>query len=164
MNIVDIAIIAVLIVSAIISYTRGFFKEALSLAAWITSVWVATQFAPSLSALAEPYISVPTLRLGAAFLLLFLVTLILFSMANHLVAQLIKKTGFGGTDRAVGVVFGLMRGGVIVVVLVVLAGVTTMPQQPWWQDSHFVGYFQSLAYWLQGNLPDGLAGDMRLDL
>ncbi|MGB5427382.1 MAG: CvpA family protein, partial [Gammaproteobacteria bacterium] len=55
------------------------------------------------------------------------------------------------------IVFGVARGGVIVAILVLLAGLTPLPQDPWWQDSQFLGYFQELAMWLRSYLPNEIA-------
>ncbi len=162
MNTVDTAIIGILVVSALISVVRGFFREVLSLVAWTSAAWIAVTFTPSFGAFLQTYITVPALRIAAAFVTLFLLTLILASMVNRLVGQLIKRTGFSGTDRAVGMIFGLIRGGVIVAVLVLVAGVTRLPQEPWWQESLLIGHFQQMAVWLRANLPSEIAGSITL--
>ena len=58
-----------------------------------------------------------------------------------------------GTDRLIGMVFGAARGVLLVAVLVLLAGLTPMPEEDWWLESGLVGYFQELSYWLRDLLP-----------
>jgi membrane protein required for colicin V production len=157
MNWVDFAILAIVGISVLISLWRGFTREALSLAGWIVAVWVALTFADRLQVLLEPYIQVPSLRLIVAFAALFLITLLLAGFVNYLAVQVIKNTGLSGTDRMVGIFFGVARGCVVVAVLVLVAGMTPMPQDPWWSESQLLHYFQDLAVWLRQFLPADIA-------
>ena len=81
-------------------------------------------------------------------------------MVNYLAGKLVDKTGLTGTDKMLGVVFGIARGAVIVAILVLLAGLTPVPQDPWWQDSMFLGYFEELAMWMRDFLPSGIANNI----
>ena len=131
-------------------------REAFSLAAWILAFWVSWTFFRDLS-VHMPWVEVPSLRLGAAFVTLFLVTLILGALVNFLIGQLVDKSGLSGTDRMVGVLFGAARGVVLVSILVLLAGLTPFPEDPWWQESQLLGYFSELAVWLRDLLPPDIA-------
>ncbi len=161
MNWLDFFIIGVIAISTIISLFRGFTKEAISLASWVIAFWVALGFSAELAAELEGWIRSPTARLAAAFALLFVVTVILGGVVNFLVSQLVEKTGLSGTDRALGAVFGLVRGVLIVVVLTLLAGLTTLPREQWWQHSALIGGFEDGALWLRQYIPDDLAGEIR---
>jgi membrane protein required for colicin V production len=160
MNAVDTAILVILVISAGISFTRGFAREVFSLIAWALAIWVAVTFTELGGIFLEPYISNPTLRIGTAFVVLFLVTLILATILNSLLSSLIQKTGLSGTDRMVGLIFGVARGGVIVAVLVMLAGITEFPQQVWWHESKFLGHFEQMAFWLKDRLPPEVASNI----
>lgn len=159
---VDYLIIGIIFLSGLISLGRGFIKETFSLAAWILAFWVALEFSPQGAALLDGVAAVPpSLRLALAFFLLLLGTLLLAAIINHLISQLVKKTGLTGTDRALGVIFGIARGIAIVTVLVLLAGMTPMPQDPWWQHSLLLNYFQGLALWVRGLMPPDMADYIR---
>lgn len=153
-NWADYVIIGIVILSAIISLVRGFVKEALSLIVWVLAFWIALNFCTELARLLESHIETPSLRLGVGFLLLFLVVLIIGSFVNYLLGQLVKKTGLTGTDRMLGVLFGVARGIILVALLILLAGLTSIPQDPWWQNSALLPKFQGITNWLQsGDLP-----------
>ncbi len=153
---VDYLIIGIICLSSVVSLIRGFVREAFSLAAWILAFWVSWTFFRDLS-VHMPWVEVPSLRLGAAFVTLFLVTLILGALVNFLIGQLVDKSGLSGTDRIVGVLFGAARGVVLVSILVLLAGLTPFPEDPWWQESGLLGYFSELAVWLRDLLPPDIA-------
>lgn len=161
MNWVDYSILAILGISTLISIWRGFTREALSLAGWIIAAWVAISFSPNLAVMLESHIDAPSLRLLIAFAILFLATLLLAGIVNYLVVELIKKTGLSGTDRVLGIFFGLARGGLVVAVLVLLAGMTPMPEDSWWSESLLLHYFQDIAVWIQQYLPDDIAKNIR---
>ena len=154
MNGADLIILLILLVSAAISFVRGFFREVLSLGAWIVSVAISVKFTPNLASLLESSITVAPLRSGIAFVLLFVLSLFVLSMVNHLVSGFIRRTGFTGTDRSIGVVFGLVRGGVIIIVLVLVAQISTsLPREDWWKDSLLLAHFEEVGSWLKPALP-----------
>jgi membrane protein required for colicin V production len=160
MNWLDLFIIGVIAISAVISLFRGFTKEAISLATWVLAFWLALSFSSKLAGTLHGTIDSPTARIAVAFAILFVVTVILGGIVNFLVAQLVEKTGLNGTDRALGVVFGVLRGGLIVVILVMLAGLTTLPSESWWNDSKFISGFEDGAVWLKGYVPENMAKEI----
>jgi len=157
MNWADYTILAIIGVSVLISLWRGFTKEALSLAGWILAAWVGLTFADQLQVLLEPHITVPSLRLMVAFGILFITTLFLAGIVNYLAVHIIKKTGLSGTDRMVGIFFGIARGCLVVAVLVLVGGMTPMPHDPWWREAQLLHYFQDIAIWLRQFLPVDIA-------
>lgn len=154
---IDYVLIGVIVVSTLISLVRGFFKEALSLITWIAAFFIAKIYHVYLATLLTDYVSAPSLRLLIAFLAIFIVSLILGALINHLINQLIQKTGLTGTDRALGMIFGGVRGVAIVLLLVLAAGATPMPRDDWWQQSILIEHFQKMAVWAREYLPAGIA-------
>jgi len=157
MNVIDYIILGILVISTGISFLRGFVREVLSLAAWILAMWIAVSFTPQVSVLIEHQINNESIRLVVAFLGLFIATLVVASLSNALIGQLVKKTGLSGTDRMVGLIFGLARGGVIVSVIVLVVGITEIPKEPWWQESMMLNHFETLAGWMKGNFPTDMS-------
>lgn len=157
MNWADIFILTIVGISALISLFRGFVREVLSLVVWVAAIWLARTFMGRGAELLASQVSVPSVRLGAAFLAILLAALLVGGLVNHLIGLAIAKTGLSGTDRMLGVVFGVLRGAAIITILVLLAGLTPVPKDPWWQRSILMGHFVSAARMALGYLPPDVA-------
>jgi len=148
MNWADWTIVAIVGISALISLWRGFIKEALSLAIWITAFIVSMLFADSLAYVLSDTISTPSLRRIAAMAILFVGTLIVGGLLNFIVGQLVRMSGLSGTDRVLGMVFGVARGVIVIVaILMVLPPVLHVDQDAWWKSSKLIPHFQVLEGW-----------------
>jgi membrane protein required for colicin V production len=154
---IDVVIISLIALSAILSLFRGFVKEALALITWLVALWVAMAFYEELAVWLSQWIATPSAQKVTAFGILFICVLLLGAMVNYLAGKLVDKTGLTGTDKLLGVIFGVARGAAIVAILVLLAGLTPVPQDPWWQDSQFLGYFEGFALWMRDFLPSEIA-------
>ncbi|MFB8829362.1 CvpA family protein [Azotobacter sp. CWF10] len=154
---VDWAIIAIVAVSSLISLTRGFVKEALSLVTWIIAGVIAWMFGGALSQHLVGYIATPSLQVIAACAILFVATLLVGALVNFLIGELVRVTGLSGTDRVLGMVFGAARGGLLVVLLVGLLSLAPVQQDPWWQQSVLLPHFLIVADWSK-NLILGFSG------
>lgn len=150
---VDLAIIGIILLSALVGLTRGLLREVLSFVIWLAAVFVGWMFYEALAEELTRWIASPTVRLGAAFLILVFGVLIVGAVFGHLLSMLVEKTGLTGTDRALGVVFGAARGAVLVAMLTFLAALTPLPEDDWWQGSFLIGRFQSLAEIILDQIP-----------
>jgi membrane protein required for colicin V production len=150
---IDFAIIGIIFISCIISVLRGFVREALSLASWVISFILAWELHSAFAGLMESTIENNNLRLIVAFFVLFVLSLVAFTLVIFFAGKLVEKTGLTGADRVIGVFFGVARGVLIVTALVALAGYTQLPQADVWKDSLLVSYFQPIAVWLIDFLP-----------
>jgi len=148
MNIADYVILGTIAVSMIVSLMRGFTVEALSLVTWIAAFVVARLFSLPMAVLIADFIDPPSARQPLAFVALFVMTLIVGALVRHLVKEVVNATGLSGTDRALGTVFGGLRGALLVVVaLSVLSRATQMPGDPWWQQSVLIPHFLLVETW-----------------
>ena len=157
MHWVDIVVFVVIGFSVVIGLFRGLVKEAISLATWILGVWVSLSFSSSFAKMLPFQVGDQTVQTLIAFVIIFLVILVVGGVINYLIGQLVDKTGLSGTDRTMGLVFGFLRGGLIVAIMVLLATLTNMPNEEWWQQSLTLPYFHDSAVWLKALLPDSLA-------
>ena len=157
MTVVDVVVILVICLSALFSLLRGFVKEAISLATWIIAIWLAATFAPKLAAMLPLSIESEAVRQAIGFGVLFILSLMLGALINMLVSKIVKKTGLSGADRVFGVAFGVFRGGLIIVVFVVIGGMTPLPEADWWQSSVLLEWFESVAIVIQGYIPEDLS-------
>lgn len=147
--VIDWLIMAILLVSTLISIKRGFVKEALSLATWVAAVVVSRLFASQVSSLLVGTIDMPSMRLGAAYALLFAGTLIVGALLNNLIGEVVKMTGLGGTDKFFGMFFGFARGSVVILVITVgLYYLAPVEEDSWWKDSMLIPYVVSAIEWL----------------
>ena len=156
MTVIDVVVIFVIFLSALFSLIRGFVKEAISLATWIIAIWLAATFAPKLAAALPNTIESEAVRQAIGFGVLFVLTLVVGAIVNTLINQVVKKTGLSGADRIFGVVFGVLRGGLIIIVFVVIAGMTPLPDAEWWQSSTLLQWFESAAMVIQEYIPEDL--------
>ncbi|MEM7466021.1 MAG: CvpA family protein [Pseudomonadota bacterium] len=159
----DVAILVVIGVSTLISLFRGFVREVLSLVAWVIAIWVAYTFCGRVAPIFESLVSIPSAQQALAFVILLVLTLIGVGIVNFFISKLIESTGLTGTDRALGMVFGVLRGIVIVGLLVLLAGATPLPRDNWWRESIFVGHFETLAEFALQFLPPSFAKHFSFD-
>jgi membrane protein required for colicin V production len=141
---VDIAIVAIIAISGCISLIRGFVKEAMSLVIWLTAFVVAMTFKELVAELLVNMITLASMRQLAAWLMLFVGTLLFGAMVNFLLGKLVSSTGLSGTDRTLGLVFGVFRGLLVVLVLVVmLPEALPVDQDLWWTSSKLIPVFMS---------------------
>lgn len=154
---VDWAILIIIGVSAGISLLRGFVREALSLAGWILAFFVAKGFYTDFSNLLVNHIETPSLRYGVAWATLFLVTLTVFGLVNYLIGRLVEKAGLSGMDRIMGMVFGALRGVLVVsVAIIALRSFTPAEQDPWWRQSQLIPHVEIIGKWFYDHLKDSI--------
>ncbi|MDN5849859.1 MAG: CvpA family protein [Nitrococcus sp.] len=155
MNWLDYIFVGIIVISAAISLIRGFFREILSIVVWVAAFWISLRFAQPLAVFLNDYLESPTLRLLIAFAGLFIAVLLLGGLVSYLVATLVSNTGLSGTDRSLGMVFGGLRGVMIVGLLVLMAGLTSVPRERWWQESVLASHLRpwvcslGAGQWLQ---------------
>ena len=156
MNWADYTIVGILALSVLIGLWRGFVSEVLALGVWIAAVWVAWMFGDQVAGLFEHSVSLPSARMLLGYGICFIGVLILGALLRFLMHKLVEGTGLSGSDRMLGMAFGLARGVLLVVLVVMLLGFTPFPRDPWWQQSQLLPSFRSAAQWLSARLPDNL--------
>jgi len=147
-NVADWVIVAIVMISTLISIKRGFAREALSLVSWVAALIVAMIFFERLAALLQPHVEMPGLRLIIAFSVLFIGTLIIGAGVNFLIGELVDLTGLTGTDRALGTVFGMVRGAILVLtLLIMMQPVLRTDEYRWWRQSALIPHFLMMEEW-----------------
>ena len=151
MTVFDVVIIVILAASTMISVYRGLLREFLSLLVLVAALIVAIRFSrpsevwlPNLDLWGYPL-------LGSDYqaVLLFVLLFVAVSLVGRVIVRAISKVVRGGLsgsfDRLLGAVFGLLRGGVMVVALVLLAGLTAVPLTDGWRSSLLLPSFERLT-------------------
>ena len=135
MNGFDIAIVALIALSALFAFARGIIRELLALATWVVGFVLAIAYSGALSGLFSWLNIAPVARQALAFVLILIVVMIAGAILARSLAGMIRAVGLGFMDRILGAIFGVARGLLVVVMFALVAGVTTLPKQDWWQNS-----------------------------
>ena len=149
----DLIIAGVILLSILIGVVRGFIKESISLITWIVAICLAIMYASPLSAHIS-FTKSPLVHTLTAFLLIFVGMVFVGALINYMISSLIRRTPFSIPDKVLGSLFGLMRGIAFVTILVLLGGLTPLPEEGWWQQSYSIARLQVLAVWLKERLPE----------
>src|SRR3984893_1443250 len=134
MSAFDLIVIGIVGSSAVLAFWRGLIRVVMSLVALIAAVLAAIQFSPAVAAML-PALGDPVTRYLAAFALIFIAVALVGALLGWVLSRAIRAIGLGFVDRLLGAVFGVARGVLIVVIAVLLAGLTTVPRQEWWENA-----------------------------
>ena len=156
---IDWVVVTVLAASIILSVVRGLVKEVASLAVWVVAVVGASRLAHFPAELLPPWLSAP-LQQTVGFLIVLVLILIIGKLITMALKELVRAAGVGTLDRILGTGFGLARGGLIVIVLSVLAAMTSLPTQPAWKTAKTRSFLElgirTAAPWLPASVGDRL--------
>jgi membrane protein required for colicin V production len=129
----------------------------ISLAAWVVALVAAFQYADAFVAWLPVLRDAPRARYIGAFLLIVVVVLLFGALLGWLLSRLVRAVGLGFVDRTLGAVVGVARGLLIVVIGVLIAGLTTFPQQDWWRRAMLAPPLVDAALSLKPWLPQAWA-------
>jgi membrane protein required for colicin V production len=163
MNIIDYAVLVIIALSVLFGVIRGLVREVLSLVAWIAAFVAANFLAGEVAALLPQGWATEELRLLVGFMVVFLIVLVVMSVLAILASKLVKSAGLAWEDRAFGGAFGLARGLLVVLILVLLAGLTSLPRQPAWRNALMSGALEASAKRVQMWLPASLSKRIKYD-
>lgn len=157
MTVFDLVVIAIVAVSVGISIWRGMVREVLALASWIGAFWLAKELAGFTATWLPDSLTNPGLRLMFGFVAVMLASLLVFSLTGMLIVHFVKVAGLTASDRMLGAAFGLLRGLLIAVTMVLLGGMTSAPREPYWRDALLSAPLEAAALWVKPWLPRDVA-------
>lgn len=155
---IDYVIIGLISIGLLKGMLRGFSLEIYSLLLWILATGVGLILSRGFSVFLEASISDTVPKIAASFALLFLITLIVGFVIRMILGESFKTDNLTFLDYLGGMIFGIVHGMLLVVILVMLAGLTALPDDLWWKDSKLLPPYQTSAIWLRDHIPSGLAG------
>jgi membrane protein required for colicin V production len=159
MNPLDLGVIAVVVLSAIFAFARGFVREALSIVAWVGAAAITLYGFNLVYALIDPHVHNPLLSQVIAGFGLFVVSLVVLTIITGFLARMVRSSGLSPIDRTLGFIFGLARGALLVCLAYLLLDLT-LPQQSdrpvWIREAKSGAYLHEGADTLKGFLPESL--------
>lgn len=154
----DFAVIAILLASLSFGVWRGMVYEVLSLAGWPIAFLMSRYFGGNVAPMMPGQ---ETVRLALAYAVTFIVVLIVWSVLAWLLSKLVKAAGLGWLDRVLGALFGVLRGMLVILALVWLAGLTHIPEQPFWRTALTSRAAENVALLAKSWLPADIARRIR---
>ncbi|MGR0279882.1 CvpA family protein [Marinomonas dokdonensis] len=153
---IDWLIIAVVVISTLLSLKRGFVKEVLSLVTWVVAFVVAVKFSDPMQSLLVEQVQSDQIRYIVAFVSLFIASLVVGALVSFLLGSLIQVTGLSSTDRVLGMVFGFARGSMVVVAFVSLLSLSpAIEKTDMWKSSQLIPQLVLLKDWTREMLGKG---------
>ncbi len=153
---VDLVVLGVLLASAALSFMRGLVREVLGIGAWVGAVVIAVKALPMSREFAARWIQEPAWLDPIGFLGAFLLALIVLSIIARLIGRVVRGSVLGGIDRSLGILFGLARGAVLVILAYILGGFAVAVEQ--WPDPVLKARSLEFAYqgadWLAHQVPE----------
>lgn len=153
----DWIVILILAASVVLGLLRGLVAEIFSLASWAVAFFAAKFGAAAVAPMLPMDVESEGMRNAVGFVVVFLVVLILVMLLGRLVKGAVGAVGLGGADKAVGGVFGLVRGVVILIGLALVAGMTALPQTDFWKNALSSRVLEKLAMEAMPLLPAKVA-------
>lgn len=153
----DVVVLAIIIASVVVGMIRGLVREVLSLVAYAVALVGAVWWGPWVHQVLAPYIETDLLRLAVAYIGVFLALLLVVGIINLAVGGIVRSTGLAPADRGLGGIFGLARGLLVVITLVVAAGYTPMPAEAWWRQAWLSPVVEQVVIAIKGRLPNDVA-------
>ena len=155
MTSVDLALLGVMIVSGLIAFMRGLVREVLSIAAWLGAAAVALTMLPTIRPWIAPYMPSPEWTDPAGYIILFVISLIVFSLIAKTIGGLVRASAISGIDRSLGLLFGLARGVVLAIAVYIVACMAIPPDHwpPSVLESRSLPYIYTGAAWVARQMP-----------
>lgn len=164
-GLLDIGLIAILILSALLAYFRGFVHEVLAIAGWIGALLAAIFITPPLLPIAKQTIGIDWVAVVATAGAIFLITLIGLSILTHIVSKKVRDSALNSIDRALGFLFGLLRGAFFVILALIVANWVVRPENrpDWMANSRLLPFFDIAADGLTDMMPTALLEQLERD-
>lgn len=153
----DYTVLAIIGLSVIVSIWRGAVREILALLSWIAAFFAAQAYADPLAHYLPDSISNGSLRLLVSFVSIFLLVLVFAALVALAISKLVRAIGLGPVDRGVGAIFGLLRGMLAVLILVLLCGLTSAPRHPVWREAMLTPPLEAIVVSVKPMLPADLS-------
>lgn len=155
-TILDVILIVVVLISAVLAMARGFVREVLSVASWVSAVAAAYFLYPSLLPTVQSYFDSKTVATIVSAAVIFFIALIVMSFVTMKIADFVIDSRVGAIDRALGFVFGALRGLLLVVIAVLFFDWLVQAPPGWVANAQSRPMLETLGAKLMAALPDDI--------
>ena len=145
----DVLILLIFLGSTLIGLLRGFVREAVSLAFWIIAIWAAWKFGPTVEPHLGGLLADPKIAPWVGRFVILMLVLLIGWVIGMLLSYFTRSMGLGPLDRAIGLLFGILRGMVLVGLMIIGGELLHLNQEPWWGRSKLVPYGETVGDWLR---------------
>lgn len=142
--------------SLLLGVLRGVVREIFALVAWVVAFWLGKTFVLTGAHWLTPYVASESIRLVAGFAAFFALGWATMALLGFGFNALVTGMGLGVLNRVLGGLFGLLRGALIIVVLTLLAAMTSLTAHREWKAAWFSDWSETGAHWLLPYLPSGM--------
>lgn len=153
LNWVDWLIVGITVLSVAVSFWRGFLKEAISLVTWVLAFFLAFHYIAIVASWLKPWIDSEAFRDGIGFASIFFSVLLAGGIVNYSIGYFMGGAGLTSMDHILGMVFGFLRGILLVVIAVMLVQFTTLTDSNTWRHSVLLPTFVDVAQWFKPFIP-----------
>lgn len=154
MNSIDLVILLVIAASTLLAFWKGFVQQLLSFLGWIVALLAARMLGQQVAPVFSSLLSDPGLQLAAAYIAITIIVLLASKVVSSAFGTLVQKVGLGSIDRFLGMLFGVLRGLIIVVLVVAVTSLTDLRNHQLWQQSMLLPYLEQIRDWSAGHLDD----------
>jgi membrane protein required for colicin V production len=157
-NVTDLAVIVILVLSGLFAFVRGFIRELLSVLSWVGAALVALYAFEYVRPWVRTYVEIPLVADGLAIGGVFIVALIVLSVVSHALARTIQRSGISAVDRSLGLLFGIARGALVVCLAWLLIAWVILPDDrpPWLTEAKSLPLIKRGGDWLTTLVPESI--------
>jgi membrane protein required for colicin V production len=149
MTVADVSILLVLFGSILIGLLRGFVREGVSLVFWVIAIWAAWRFGRMVEPHLGGLLADPSVAPWVGRLVILVLVLLVGWIVGMVLGYFTRSMGLGPLDRAIGLLFGAVRGVVLVGLMIIGAELLHLNHEPWWNRSKLIPYGETAGDWLR---------------
>ena len=153
----DWILLAVLLASTVLGAWRGLVFEVLSVLGWLCAFFAAQWFAPDVAAMLPMGQATETMRFAAGFVLVFIVVAFAGGLVASLIRRVVQAVGLRPVDRVLGMVFGALRGVILLLAAAAVAQLTSLNTTAWWTESRGAAIASDALHTVRPMLPEEFA-------
>jgi membrane protein required for colicin V production len=145
----DVFLVLILLGSTIIGILRGLVREAVSLLFWVVAIWAAWKLGPGVEPHLGGLLADPNVAPWVGRLTILIVVLLAGWVIGMLLSYFTRSLGLGLVDRILGLLFGMLRGLVLLGLIIIGGELLHLNHEEWWGRSKLVPYGETVGDWLR---------------